>query len=251
LGIGAAWHRWRWMGLLPLAFSIGYAVSTAISRYSSWRYDFPADWIFYFYLGVGCAELLSQSALLFGAKKESVFDSNDELGITITTHPFAKATIFALVFLLVGASPWMIEKIASPRYADQSLPSLQAKLSAMANAPSAKEIQDFATQPGKFFQTGRLLYPRYMNGGGGLSSANPSPAFRVRDYPRLGFILLNQKSTPAVFPTRKFTNPAPQAADVIVLGCQQQDYVEARIVAFPDMNILYQGKPLSEPCGPG
>ena len=43
IGLGAAWRRWRWMGLLPLAFSVGYALATAIGRFSGWRYDLPAD----------------------------------------------------------------------------------------------------------------------------------------------------------------------------------------------------------------
>jgi 4-amino-4-deoxy-L-arabinose transferase-like glycosyltransferase len=57
LGLGSAWKRWRWAGLLPLAFSAGYALATAVGRFSGWRYDLPADWAWYFYFGIG-AELL-------------------------------------------------------------------------------------------------------------------------------------------------------------------------------------------------
>ncbi len=62
LGLGSAWKRWRWIGLLPLAFSAGYALATAVGRFSGWRYDLPADWVWYFYFGIGFAELLLQAA---------------------------------------------------------------------------------------------------------------------------------------------------------------------------------------------
>ena len=58
LGFAAAWKRWRWLGLLPFAFSMGYALATAVGRFSGWRYDLPADWIWYFYFAIGFAELL-------------------------------------------------------------------------------------------------------------------------------------------------------------------------------------------------
>jgi hypothetical protein len=72
----------------------------------------------------------------------------------------------------------------------------------------------------------------------------------VRDFARLGFVLLNQKSTSAVFPTRQVPGEIPHAADVIVLGCQKDDYVEARLIAFPALNTFYVNVPLSEPCTP-
>jgi hypothetical protein len=58
VGLGAAWKRWRWTGLLPLAFNLGYAAANGIGRFSGWRYDLPADWIAYFYFGIGFAEIL-------------------------------------------------------------------------------------------------------------------------------------------------------------------------------------------------
>jgi hypothetical protein len=250
LGIGAAWHRWRWLGLLPLAFSLGYAVSTAVSRYSSWRYDFPADWIYYFYFGVGAAELLGQAAILFGAKREAVFEMDGITNTAPATHPVPKAAALAFLFLLIGSSPWMIEKLSAPRYPDQSVQTLQQELVALPDSPSAEEIQNFMSRPNSYLETGRLLYPRYYNKGDGLSSANPSPAFKVRDFARLGFVLLNQDLMPTVFPTKRFSKPVPQAADVIVLGCKQENYVEARLIAFPDTDTVYLDKPLSEPCTP-
>ena len=248
LGVGTAYRRWQWMGLLPLAFSLGYALATAISRYSGWRYDYPADWVSYFYFGIGFAELLNQSALLFGAKEEYVIDSNSQAQ-TISQSSFTKqGVIFGLIFVLIGAAPWMIKNISSPRYSDQSIESLEARLVSIPGAPTRAEVKTFNSQSNSFFRRGRLLYPRLFRKNTGISSATTSPAYMIREYPRLGFVLLNQTSTAAVFPIRQLPGPIPHAADVIVLGCQQEDYVEVRLLALPGMDAFYVSAPLTEAC---
>lgn len=250
LGIGAAWVRWRWLGLLPLAFSLGYALSTAIGRFSSWRYDFPADWIFYFYFGVGMAELLSQAALLFGVRYEAVFETGLQLNPSPNTPPVSRWILAGLLFVFIGASPWLVKNISPPRYVDQSAEALQTRLLSLPNAPSTERIETFVSQPDTVIQTGRLLYPRFFNRDSGLSSTNPSQAYRIREFPRLGFMLLNQNLTPAVFPVKELPGPVPQGADVIVLGCQRDGYVDVRLLAVPALDAVYRSAPLSEPCAP-
>ncbi len=51
IGLGTAWKRWRWIGLLPLAFNLGYAAANGIGRFSGWRYDLARrlDRIFLFW----------------------------------------------------------------------------------------------------------------------------------------------------------------------------------------------------------
>jgi hypothetical protein len=249
LGLGSAWKRWRWMGLLPLVFSLGYAIATAIGRFSGWRYDLPADWIWYFYFGIGFAELLLQAALLFDIQGGQVFRMGGDDGRprgTQSTRGQA-AMLFALLFAFIGALPWIAEKIASPRYTDQSQGHLEAKITGLSNAPTIEEIKTFVSQPGAFLQTGRVLYPRFFSKNDGLASANPWPAYAFHDYPRIGFLLLNHTSVSVVLPTKKISE-FPHAADVIVLGCQREGYVEARWVAFPELDSVYPSEPLTENC---
>jgi hypothetical protein len=247
LGAGAAWQRWKWLGILPIAFSVGYAFATAASRYSSWRYDYPADWTWYFYFGIGFAELLHQAGMLFGA---SDLDKPPEARLTTNQSPVRRTIVLTSLFILAGSSPWLATRLASPRYADQSQETLTARVSSLPNAPTRREILAFLSQSDAFFQSGRLLYPRFFRPNSGLSSANPSPAFAIRDYPRLGFLLLNQKSTQAVFATRKVPGLVPHASDVIVLGCRQADHVDVRVLALPALDAVYISTPLSRPCSP-
>lgn len=244
-GLGAAWRRWRWIGLLPMGFSVGYALATSVGRFSGWRYDLPADWVWYFYFGVGIAELLVQAALLFGYRAER----SDAAGVTQTKRPLPVLFLFASLFAFLGALPWLAEGIASPRYPDQSPEFLEQKIASLSDAPAQAEIETFLAQGETFIQIGRVIYPRFFASGKGVSSAHPWPAYAIRDYPRMGFLLLNDASITAVFPTKRISN-FPHAADAIILGCQRKDYVEVRLIAFPELDVIYSNASLTEPCSP-
>jgi hypothetical protein len=114
---------------------------------------------------------------------------------------------------------------------------------------TADEIETFISQPASALQIGRVLYPRFYPSHAGYSSPK-WPAFVDRDYPRVGFLLLNQTLLNAVFPTRQSDAIIPQAADAILLGCQRDGYIEVRLAAFPASDSAYLSAPLSEPCTP-
>ena len=250
IGLGAAWRRWRWMGLLPLAVSVGYALATAIGRFSGWRYDLPADWVWYFYFGIGFAELLRHAASMFGVEQARLTIPESQNGAAMG-QPLStwNGLSLALLFILISASPWLIKNIAAPRYSEQSPSVLEAKITSISNTPATEEIHAFASQPEAFIREGRVLYPRSFSRNKGLASTNPWPAYAVRDYPRLGFLLLNQHSISAIFPGR-INSSFPHAADAIVLGCQREDYVEVRLIAFPELESVYLSAPLTETCSP-
>jgi 4-amino-4-deoxy-L-arabinose transferase-like glycosyltransferase len=252
LGLASVWRRWRWIGLLPLAFSSGYALATAVGRFSGWRYDLPADWVWYFYFGIGFAELLVQAAFLFGAKEQQIWGLGWSGAVnTAQTRPSVPQLLgTALLFVFVSSLPWLARTIASPHYEDQSQESLRAKMSTfVVDTPTWDEINTFAAQPDAFIQTGRVLYPRFFGKEGGLASANPWPAYALREYPRIGFLLLNQSSASVVFPTKRLPE-FPHAQDAIVIGCQHKDYVEARWVIFPKLDTVYSNTELPQTCSP-
>jgi dolichyl-phosphate-mannose-protein mannosyltransferase len=252
-GLGSAWKRWRWIGSVPPVFSMGYSLATAIGRFSGWRYDLPADWIWYFYFGIGFAELLFQAALVFGAKEEQVFRAERREDVIVvrtqSKRQLQEIGFLAILFVVIGALPLLIENIRSPRYIDQSPGNLAARITSLSNAPAIDKINTFASQPGAFLQVGRVLYPRFFSKNDGLASANPWPAYAFHDYPRIGFLLLNQTSVSVVFPTKKIPE-FPHAQDAIVLGCQRDGYVEARWVVFPQLDSVYSSTSLTETCSP-
>jgi hypothetical protein len=250
LGLGSGWARFGWVGLAPLGFSLAYSLANGVARFSGWRYDLPADWVAYFYLAVGAAELLTILARLLGfgrLKPRQEADGPPEQ--TRSSKPIV--ALFA-AFFLIGALPWLGTLIAAPRYAGDNADALVVRLS---TAPALSEIgidgaelTAFRKSPGAILDIGRALYPRFFTRGNGLASAHPWPAYAPRDFPRLGFLLLNATRHDVVLPIREVPQDFEHAADAIVLGCLTGDYVEARLVLLEDSGIAYQGVPLEEPC---
>lgn len=243
LGVGSAWRRMKWIALVPLAFNLGYAVSNGIARFSSWRYNMPIDWVFYFYFAIGIVELFRLLSQLFGAKvKEVIIET--PLFKTIQFSDFRLQYLLPVVaFVFVGSMPWLAKGLAQPRYT--STPGeLTTKLVSMGYDQS--EIEAFLQEPKAVLAEGRLLFPRMYWRGEGLSSANPWAAYAVQDFPRIGFVLINSSHQNLIYPTKELLN-FPQGADTIVLACSgDNDLLHVRVIAFDD--ITYQNTPLTEPC---
>ena len=259
VGLGAAWRRWRWIGLLPLAFNLGYAAANGIGRFSGWRYDLPADWIAYFYFGIGFAEILFWLARVFGFRfldtpnwssgqadnTRKADGDKPERNLVLRLIPIAAA------FALIGALPWIAESINPPaRYLELEPATLQAQLTDDQTSVSSEQIQVFGNQPEAVTLQGRLLYPRTFGGNSGLVSATPWPSYAPRNYPRLGFKLLNRDVREVVFPDKGVRIKNVQGFDVIVLGCQRENYIEARLLLFPNDNLTYLSDRALEPCSP-
>lgn len=242
VGFGAAWKKLGWLGFIPLAFNLGYALSNGIARFSSWRYNLPADWALYFYFALGFVELFSLFASLFDKPHVNLTDQPINKH-HITFREFRPQYIFILLaFMLIGSTPWLAKGIAAPRYvASQS--ELIAKLEN--DGYNAAEIQSFLAQPNAFLMEGRMLYPRFYRRNEGLSSTNPWPAYAVRDFARIGFVVINERSYNFIFPTREILE-FKQGADVIVLACQFDGAFYARIVHFNHQT--FQSDSLLTPC---
>jgi hypothetical protein len=245
VGLGAAWHRMHWIGLTPLAFNLGYALANGISRFSSWRYNLPVDWVIYFYFAIGAIEILGGLALLFGIKVEKIFPAViDRAG----TFNFSlkqlrpKLALILAAFIFVGAMPWLAEGVVSPRYTASEG---QLASALVDKGYPASEIEGFLSQPNAIILEGRLLYPRMYRRGQGMSSAHPWRAYEAQDFARIGFIFINDNRRDVIFITREPLD-FPQGADTIMLGCQRDGYIEARLVDFDD--ATFTSAPLTDSC---
>jgi hypothetical protein len=250
VGLGAAWRRAKWAGLVPLAFSLGYSLANGLGRFSGWRYDLPADWVAYFYFGIGFAQVLGGLLVLLGVRQRRIHPDTGTL-----PHPGSRpaAAYLALFgFIAVGALPWLAQTIVSPRYLGLGRQQLVHELatSSYLNRLGIRrqDVEAFASLPGTTIRLGRVLYPRFFSRNTGLASAHPWPAYAPRDFPRLGFLLLNEARSDVVFPTRRAPAQFVHGEDAIVLGCPAQEYTDARLVLFRDSGAAYLSGPLDAPC---
>ncbi|MDD2922847.1 MAG: hypothetical protein PHQ36_11245, partial [Anaerolineales bacterium] len=139
-------------------------------------------------------------------------------------------------------TPWLAKGFAAPRYT-----STQAQLIAKLESSGydENEIQTFLAQPDGLLVEGRMLYPRMYRRDEGISSAHPWAAYAVREYPRIGFLLINANRYDAIFPTKELLD-FPQGADATLLACRQKDYLEVRVILFDDQSR--HSAPLAQPC---
>jgi hypothetical protein len=245
VGFGTVWRRMGWLGFVPLAFNLGYALSNGIARFSSWRYNLPVDWVIYFYFAIGVVEIFGGLLLLFGGKTEKIFPqiALPEAGIISIRDLRLKYAFIIFAFMLVGALPWLAKGFAQPRYISTQ-DELIAKLES--SGYDRQEIRSFLSHPDAVLLEGRMLYPRLYRRNEGLSSANPWPAYVQKDFARIGFILINDRHQNLIFPTRELL-AFPQGADAIVLACNVGDsLLEARVVDFG--NASHQSASLLQPC---
>lgn len=243
LGFAAAWKRLRWLGLLPLVFFVFYTASTSLARISGWRYIFPADWVPYFYFGLGFVEALIGLLNLFNADGLRVLPPPKADSPRGPARP-ARALLVAGALLFVGCLPLLVEQTDVNR-----LESICPNFSCLASRHLDEEqILSFLAQPGAVTWTGRVLYPRYFGRNDGLPSTNPSPAYAPREYPRTGFYFLAPGNiNPAVLPM-KGAKPFPNAADAILFGCQRDRYIEVKLIIFLDDGLTYASGSLADSC---
>ena len=227
-GISAAWKRLRWIGLVPLLFSLVYALSNGVARFSGWRYSLPADWVGYFYFALGFIELLRIPASLFGfsSQPKETPAQKKTLAQSKTLALFATISVF---LVLVGSLPLIIEKNIQPHFS----PRTDAELTDTISAQNP-QIAAFAAQEGTAILQGNLIWARYYVAGNGLTSSNPWPVYVARDYPRTGFIVLNDQRNDIVFPHKDILPELQSGLDVIVLGCEYDNHLEARFVYLID-----------------
>ena len=257
IGLGTAWRRLRWLGLAPLTFSLGYAFANGVTRFSGWRYDLPADWVSYFYFGVGIAEIFSLMALLFGSSAQRLFTTTGAKQNDFKLNPQMALPVL-VGFVLIGSLPWIAVHAVPPH--NLLLP--ESVLMEQASEVPAVQTANVTQDEIGFFLTegadsenevlqGRLLYPRFLWRGQGFAQAYPSlasPAYVSRDYSRLGFLLITDQVTPFVFPSETIPSNFPDTGDVIVFGCKYFDHIEAKLIIFPTQNLIFQNGSLYDPC---
>lgn len=239
-GLGVAWRRFSWIGLTPLIFNLGYALSNGVARFSGWRYDLPADWVAYFYFGVGFVELITLLALGFSADREKISSSLPER----PPHQKLKGSsliISSFLFLFIGVSPLILEKAIPPHFETLSAEALLNEIPV-----NDAEVEVFVAQKDARILMGWLIYPRFYRSGKGLASAHPWPAYAIQDYSRMGFVLINQQNTQVIFPIKKMPVDFFNGVDVIVLGCQKDDHLEARLIyGMDEREILLSYKDMT------
>lgn len=235
LGMAASWKRAGLAGLLPFLMCSLYLGSTGAARYSGWRFALPGDWFYYFYFALGLAEIAWQVSASFVFKRDRML-SVPALDVSRQkVYPAALACIFVL-FLILGCAPALSGKLIPQQVfvqtSDENLSDVRSLVSAY---PEQEKLLDsILEQPDRTILNGRIIYPRYFEENHGLASGHPWIAYRIRDFARLGFVLLNEENHDVILPMEKVPAFIPNAADVYVIGTDdEQGFFRADAVIIP------------------
>jgi hypothetical protein len=233
LGLGVLWHSHDIVGWVPLGLSLVYSLSTAVGRYSGWRLILPADWVLFVYFAVGIGQVsLWLSAWYAGRAAIRVGDPDREMTWDRmkalskgTSFPLKRAAILSVVLFGIGLIPLIVEVVIPPRYFNLPKRDLLASVMLFDDG----EIRDFLAHDNAVVVEGRALYPRYYKAGEGEPGENWA-AFIERNYDRLGFSLVGPENGSVIIPLEEPPEIFPNASDVIVVGCREEDYIDAALV---------------------
>jgi hypothetical protein len=268
IGIGTAWKRVKFAAFVPLIVFLFYNLANAFARTSGGRYIVPADWVIYFYYAIGLVEIVRFCIAAMGFQTNGFFEKfgQDSQNHGQAELNWGKAGLVTLPFFLIVAMLPIVEFASPGGKPPESTESLLIRLDENSffnqSGFSRQELEGFLENPDALLISGRGFYPRYYSyeEGEPFLPDNITP-YTAREFPRLVFtLLLDSMDRPVVLP---FDDPGmhfPDAAEVIVGGCQvgqstvlasYLNYIDAAfVVILDDPSSIYvrsPGAPLACP----
>jgi hypothetical protein len=221
IGIGAAWQRARWVGLLPLVLASLYNAWTALFLSSGDRFMVPIDWAGQLYLLLGLLTLINalvgRNAIppitleVIPPATLEVAATQDDVTIrkTFPRHQGRGLILTVACILLVGTSLPLTE-FAFPK-------------AEPLNAP------DLAPQAGEVIRSGRAIYPRYYAAGEG-EPGTAKAGYEISEEARLVFFLVGEEPGLVILPLAEAPEIFPHTADVVVVGTMRENNLHARVI---------------------
>jgi hypothetical protein len=253
LGVGVGWKSARFSGLVPLGIFFFYNLANALARTSGGRYVVPIDWVVLFYFALGVFQVILWGMALFGFKDEyNIVNISEVQNIDSTAWswgPLKKAPWIILFFLVIGASLPLSGQFFPRRYSAQTQTELLAHLEQEGYLQQTgfdrAALTAFSDQwPAFRVINGRALYPRSFWENEGIPK-NRHP-YGVMGFPRIAFVVIGPNGENSVILPHEEVPYFPNASDVIVLGCQENAYIDAlAVVVIEEQTAVYVRQPTS------
>ena len=238
LGISVAWHRNRFLGLLPAALMVAHLLINAVVRNSGGRYILPVDWVGIFYFSIGIAHVTIWGFQFFTGKEvPQLIITQTSTDIEISKEEKSKVTrslwiktfsFISIGLFLVGFILPLTEKVISPRYQNKltsgQVLSLIKQDSIQIDKDTLVSLETFLNSNGTILE-GRALYPRFHPAN--VGEPGEWRSFQPRPYPRVSFYLVGPNNTGVILPMDKSPDSFPHGTDVIVFGCYSDRYFDA------------------------
>lgn len=237
LGIAFSLKKWHLAGLVPLLLNVGYYLSNALGRTSGSRYLLPVDWVTYFYFLVGIYSIFTFFDILAPLKSEQNTINQNSRENSISKSNRAAGWITAAIILVLGTAIPVVDASFPKLYPQQSEQQIIAKLSATPlvtqTGLSEEQLTDFVSNHNGLILYGRLLYPR---------------EYKIPE--ESGWGIMFTMLTPEIYeiyiqPQPEIDQPIDAGQDVFILGCQQENYIQALAAYLVDSNRTIIGRKFS------
>ncbi|MBK9211100.1 MAG: hypothetical protein IPL71_23585 [Anaerolineales bacterium] len=185
---------------------------------------------------------------LFGYGADAALEKTEQ-HTPWTWQPLKRAPFIMLVFLMIGASMPLSEKLFPKQYPVRS----QAELFTLMEQEGYLQQAGFdratvdalsAQWPAFRITAGRALYPRYYAEGKG--EPKDRYPYGVLEFPRIAFTMIGPDGLNFVLLPKDEVSYFPNASDVIVIGCQENIYMDALVVVvIEEDQVVYIRQPAS------
>jgi len=248
-GITLAWKKKQLAGMAPLALFVAYNISNGLARTSGGRYIVPVDWIISLYYLFGVFYIITWVANTAGAKW-NIFSKISEPGIPNPngTSQLSKTWFVFAILLGVGCLIPLSENLRQPRYQNMTpMETLEINRPRIEDAGlKFDDLSKFLQGTNASIFMGRALYPRYykMNQGDATFAFYP---YITMGFPRMAFKVIGPMGEHSVVLPGSDVPYLQHASDVLVLGCNRQDYFDAlAVIVLDDRGAIYARKPESK-----
>ena len=150
VGLGYAWTRYRWAGLIPLIIFLGYDLSLAFAMNSGSRYIVPIDWIIYFYYGLSLVCIIKWLNYNFRGQNQIIpveEEPRESVGFDNKKRFWQSLAILIIIASLIPIANNLAPLIIQPNLSD--------------NTKLFVESIPETLKKGTKFVSGEILYPYY------------------------------------------------------------------------------------------
>jgi len=243
LGLATAWHRNGQLGLLPLGINLLYNLWTSLALLSGQRFMLTMDWSIYTYYMIGLFAILSFLMYVTQHGRDIILDwyQRESVGRLPDWAGLGHYVPVMILFLGIGLSLPLVERVFPKRYADVSqdflLNDLSRSSAFQGSDVSMSCFKDAVMENQLEIMRGRAMYPRYYRAGDGESFTD-SVGYKISGQSRLVFEMIGQLNRRVIFPMTDVPSFFPNAADV-TLGIDQNGKEWFIFIQYEEMEQLY------------
>ena len=253
LGIGTAWQRNKFIGLLPAVIFLAYILSNSLAFTSGGRYITPVDWIICIYYVLGLMQVVILGSRLagvispFGIWQASIETEFHALPAAAQyLKPLKTLAVVFMIAALIPIAEMPFERRFQINSRDATLAMLEQQGSLNYANLTRDDLSDFLADPQARLIIGRILYPRYYYGGEGEPKRDYP--YLSLDYPRLAFITIGPYDNGlenVIIPGDSPKFPL-HAEDAVIIGCKNDLFLDALAVFIlrePELVYLRSPQP--------